>query len=100
MKGQIPVKYIIALILGIAVVALIGFWFFIVAGGFVGELTEAQCRARLLQFCNEKFGAGETTTTPGQWTDDWKAYEARCVYLDWSIDAPVCENVLRGVYPS
>jgi hypothetical protein len=38
-RGEVPISYIIALILGVAVVAIIGYWFFVVQGQGGGEMT-------------------------------------------------------------
>jgi len=51
-KGAVPIAYIIALLLGIAVIAVIGYWFFIVGGQLGGEVTITQCRARAQNYCN------------------------------------------------
>jgi hypothetical protein len=97
MKGQIPIKYIIAVILGISVLALIGYWFFIVAGGFVGQLTEAQCRIRLTEYCMKALAS--PPDLEADWTSNWEGFEARCAYLDWKVNRTACQNVFRGVFP-
>jgi len=50
-KGEVPIAYIIALILGIAVVALLGYWFFVMQSGGSSELNAEQCRARAYEYC-------------------------------------------------
>lgn len=49
----VAVPYVIALILGIIVVAVIGYWFFVVAGGGGGQLSQTQCEARFIAFCTQ-----------------------------------------------
>ena len=47
MKGAIPVKYIIALILGITVITIMGYWFFVLSGRF----TATECDTKKTSFC-------------------------------------------------
>ena len=61
MKG-IAVPYIIALILGIAVVALLGYWFFILGGTFSGKASLTDCQTKLRTFCFEYSATGYTPT--------------------------------------
>lgn len=51
MKADVPIPYIISIILGIAIIALLGYWFFIASGGFHGQMTEQECRNLKLTFC-------------------------------------------------
>jgi len=50
-KG-VAVPYIIALILGMAAVALLGYWFFVLGGRIGGESITAECQAKQIPFCN------------------------------------------------
>ena len=50
-KGDVPISYIIAIILGIIVVALLGYWFYTTGGKFSGTASETACRGKLLQYC-------------------------------------------------
>lgn len=52
-KGAIPIEYIIAIILGIIVVGVLGYWFFVLGGRLPGQATETWCRARENQYCSE-----------------------------------------------
>jgi len=65
-KGAVPIAYIIALLLGIAVLAVIGYWFFIGAGQLGGEITITQCRAKAQNYCNswKAMSYGETAEVP------------------------------------
>lgn len=58
MTKAVAVPYVIALILGIIVVAVIGYWFFVVAGGGGGQLSLTQCQARFIAFCTQYSAAG------------------------------------------
>ena len=51
MVKAVAVPYVIALILGIIVVAVIGYWFFVVAGGGGGQLSSTTCEAKFLAYC-------------------------------------------------
>ncbi|MBI4010456.1 MAG: hypothetical protein HY361_04715 [Candidatus Aenigmarchaeota archaeon] len=50
-KGTLPVPHIIAIVLGIVVIALIGYWFFSSGGQFSGTAAETTCRGKLFQYC-------------------------------------------------
>ncbi|MCX6820872.1 MAG: hypothetical protein NT016_02900 [Candidatus Aenigmarchaeota archaeon] len=50
-KGEIPIGYIIALVLGIAVVAILGYWFFIMQSSGGSQMTATQCQAQAYQYC-------------------------------------------------
>ncbi len=52
MKAEVPVSYIIAIIIGIAVIALLGYWFFMTGGGFRNELSSQECISLKSNFCN------------------------------------------------
>ncbi len=51
-KGAVPVPYIIALLLGIAVVAVLGYWFFVLGGQIGGEATLQNCKSKATIYCN------------------------------------------------
>lgn len=51
-KGEVPIAYIIALILGIAVVALLGYWFFVMQAGGSASMNLEQCRAKAYEYCS------------------------------------------------
>jgi len=53
MKKGIAIPYIIALILGIAVVALIGYWFFVLGGRIPGQATLTSCQSKEVAWCGE-----------------------------------------------
>jgi hypothetical protein len=50
MKGSLPLPYIVALILGIAVIVIILFMFFTQSGVFTAAVDEKFCDARCLEF--------------------------------------------------
>ncbi len=60
MKG-VAVPYIIAILLGVAVIGLIGYWLF-VAGG---RIPEAECKAAQEAWCDQ-WGSPYTSTQPAK----------------------------------
>ncbi|OGW55099.1 MAG: hypothetical protein A2Y81_05635 [Nitrospirae bacterium RBG_13_43_8] len=50
-KGEIPVPYIVALILAVIVIAILGIWFFKSSGDTNTALNEQKCRAKLMAEC-------------------------------------------------
>ena len=58
MRKGIAVPYIIALILGIVVVALLGYWFFVLGGSFTGKASLTECQTKLSEYCFEFAAAG------------------------------------------
>lgn len=55
----VAVPYIIALILGVAVIGLVGYWFVSTGGKFGGQSAITICENKFLQYCIGKDG-GET----------------------------------------
>lgn len=51
-KGAVPIPYIIALLLGVAVVAILGYWFFVLGGQLGGDITLQKCRSNAQIYCN------------------------------------------------
>lgn len=53
MKAAIPIPYIIALLFGLAVIALIGFYFFSSSSTFGPATLKLQCKSIAMKFCQE-----------------------------------------------
>jgi len=51
-KGDVPIPYIIALILGIAIVAVIGYWFFVLSGLWGVQVSLENCQTRAHTYCS------------------------------------------------
>lgn len=51
MKKAVAVPYVIALILGVAVVGLVGYWFATSGGKFSGQGSRTICDNKFLQYC-------------------------------------------------
>ena len=64
-KGAVPIPYIIALLLGIAVVAILGYWFFVLGGQWGGEVTLQRCRSKAVTYCTSWQATGYAATTDG-----------------------------------
>jgi len=83
-KGDVPVPYIIALILGIIVVGLLAFWFFVLGGKLPGQTTEGTCNSDINRFCTTWSAcAYAVTCNPAGSTAaaDWQSYSPSCVSL-------------------
>lgn len=72
MKKGVAVPYIIAIVLGIAVLALLGYWFYITSG----SLTKEQCRTDYIGWCTHWKNDGWTGTVPTLGT--WATYRTNC----------------------
>ena len=51
MRKAVAVPYVIALVLGVAVIALLGFWFVTTGGKFSEQATKTQCESKLVVYC-------------------------------------------------
>lgn len=89
--GAVPIPYIIALVLAIAVIALISYWFFVLGGDFGGIIVEKGCEAKKMAYCSEwkttgtrpdpgVFSAGCTTVNANR--DNY--YAPECCQFDWA----------------
>ncbi|MBI1978780.1 MAG: hypothetical protein HYS62_01810 [Candidatus Aenigmarchaeota archaeon] len=56
MKKAVAVPYVIALVLGVAVIGLVGYWFVTTGGKFGGQSAKTVCDNRFLQWCISKGG--------------------------------------------
>ena len=64
MMKAIAVPYIIAILLGVGVIGLIGYWLFVSGGQFGKGAATQQCRADYQQACNEWAGTGYLGNKP------------------------------------
>ncbi len=63
MKAALPIPYIIAIMIGIVVIAVLVYWLISSSGSGGAVISSGECKARMLSYCLEK-QAGL-----GQWTD-------------------------------
>ena len=106
-KGSIPIPYIIALLLGIAVVAILGYWFFVLSGLWGGEATLQTCRTNAHTYCaGWQTVAYATDTygvpTVGWFSDNYPACDSYNAVLQFSekddadIDRTACESIITA----
>jgi hypothetical protein len=67
MKGEMPVPYIVALILAAIVLGLIIFWFVTSGGDFFSTVSEGKCKAKLMEVCLGK--SGDYSINPSQYSE-------------------------------
>jgi hypothetical protein len=53
-EKAVAVPYIIALILGVALIGLVGYWFATTGGKFGGQSVKTVCENKFLQYCITK----------------------------------------------
>ena len=80
MTKGLAVNYVVMIIIGIVVLAVIGFWFFTTAGGGGGRENTFNCDAMKLAFCQEwasygyssepVFNKWDATRCPGKSEND------------------------------
>ena len=57
----IAVPYIIAILLGVGVIGLVGYWLFVSGGQFGGGVATTTCRSAQLNYCNTWVAQGKST---------------------------------------
>ena len=58
MRKGVAIPYVIALIMGVAIVGLIGFWFANTGGKFSGQSQSTYCNGEELKFCAQRLAGG------------------------------------------
>src|SRR3990172_7100789 len=58
MRKAVAVPYIIAILLGIAVIGLVGYWFFVSTGRLGGAATLTDCQNKEVQYCSQWLRTG------------------------------------------
>jgi len=110
-KGAVPIPYIIALLLGIAVVAILGYWFFVLGGTWGGEVTAETCRTRALTYCTSWQMLGfpydvDDTSQPPDIVDWFSNKFPECASYETTLgfsgkinaedDRVACQTILSG----
>jgi len=92
MKG-IAVPYIIAVLLGIAVIGIIGYWFFFLGGSLGGEVSAQDCNRKLITYCSLWLAQGYGDTPA-----EWDTYAKGCTQINiGEPDDKECNRLLgRG----
>jgi len=99
MSKGVAIPYIIAVLLGIAVIGIIGYWFFFLGGSLGGEVSAQDCTRKLVTYCSIWLGQGYGGTSPA--VGAWDEYAVGCSKLDplkfASPSGSTCNGVLgRG----
>jgi len=92
-KGDVPTPYIVALVLGVIVIALVAYWLFFSGGSFGNMIQENACKAKKMLYCNDwkakfpampdghEFSAScDTVNTNGK----ENYYAPDCCSFDWA----------------
>ena len=64
MQKAVAIPYVIALVLGIAVIGLVGFWFVSSGGKFGGQSSKTICDNKFLQWCVAGTGSSFDSYAP------------------------------------
>ncbi len=94
MRKAVAVPYIIAILLGVAVIGLVGVWFVSSGGKLTKASVETECRTKALEFC---------TRSPTGTSPEWGAFigNMQCDLNSLGIKAgpndnrPDCSKVLK-----
>ncbi|MBI2005167.1 MAG: hypothetical protein HYS80_00185 [Candidatus Aenigmarchaeota archaeon] len=86
MRKAVAVPYIIALILGVAVIGLVGYWFATTGGKFGGQSAKTICDNKFLQYCITKSGDAKYS--------DFQAVISECKSVDSSYTK--CSEITVG----
>ena len=96
-KGTIPVPYIIALILGIVVVGILGYGFFVLGWKIPGLSAELQCNARKDSYCTEWARSGYDAEPQG---GVWESYAPGCKDIGVAKPSKYDCKLLFGLKPT
>lgn len=66
MRKAVAVPYVIALVLGVAVIALLGIWFVVTGGRFSGQASDTYCQGQQVQYCSQYIATGTEPSWPSQ----------------------------------
>jgi len=106
-KGEVPIPYIIALVLAIVVIGLVVYWLYFAGGDFYKTIREYSCKSKFSAFCSQwKLGgsmpngkssfAGPSSDTgycPVPEGVKGNFYAPECCEFDWAVGTDV---ELRG----
>ena len=96
MKKGVAIPYIIAILLGVAVIGLVGYWLFVSGGKLGGGVTRASCESDQLKYCQQWSQTNYLGTRPDFNPDDAdKTWKGECTALGISEpQGTVCKNLL------
>lgn len=106
-KGEMPIPYIIALILGVIVLGLLAYWLYTGGLGFDSTVRESTCRTKVGFYCNSwKTNSYDTEKKPSNQDfsnicgdinavnrDDY--YAPECCSFSWAqaVTAIACQSL-------
>ena len=107
-KGEIPIPYILAIVLVVIVLGLLAYWLYTGGKGWDQIVSESTCRAKLKFYCNSwkvnTYAADKKPNGVTDFSDDCntvnqienkdKYYAPDCCALTWAQDVgqPTCEQ--------
>ena len=94
MNKGVAIPYIIAVLLGIAVIGIIGYWFFFLGGSLGGEISAQDCSRKLVTYCSIWLGQGYGTSPA---VGPWGEYAVGCSKLDPLKFANPSDSTCNGV---
>lgn len=83
-KGAVPIPYIIALVLGVVVIALVSYWLFMSGGEFGKAVERSSCQGKKMTYCSawkldgKKPGPGTTELEFCSTAENTDSYAPEC----------------------
>ena len=96
MRKGVAIPYIIAVLLGIAVIGIIGYWFFVLGGNLGTNVTTSSCQTKLTVYCTAWVAegyAGNNPRTLGKW-DNWAKGCTTIGVPETEPDIDICQKTL------
>jgi hypothetical protein len=90
-KGELPVPYIVALILAVIVIAIIAYLLFTYFSGSNSELKISQCKGKQTQYCLEWYKNSpdyDALKSPG----NWETYAPGCTSYGITVTSDICKT--------
>lgn len=66
MRKGVAIPYVIALVLGVGVIALLGIWFVVTGGRFSGAASDTYCQGQQVEYCTKWTATGTVPTWPSE----------------------------------
>jgi hypothetical protein len=89
-KGEIPVPYIVALILALIVIAIIAYMFFTRTGPFSNAADASVCKSKEHQYCFE-WGVKSSSYQEDKRPKSWDEYAPGCSQIGITGSAADCK---------
>lgn len=94
MKKGVAVPYIIAIILGIAVIGIIGYYFFFISGKVTTEATLQDCQRKLTVYCSVWLAEGYSGKNSDR-LGAWSEYAPGCTVIGVTVSGLAdCDRTL------